>query len=207
MTSAIIFLIALFFATLLRGSSFGRARRSRLGRSEPPLEFQQQGDYSGALQAVELQDMTIRFEPFRSDHVSIVLQNPAPGILASRVSGHLDLAGAKCLMAAFDQVAASHRPVEVFHDWRGVEGYDSDAREIYTRWSAAHRGDVVRVHILFRSKLVAMAVSVARIKLPYLEAYTNEKVFLDQKQAAIWKKLGTSSPDSAPSPSHSGDSR
>lgn len=135
--------------------------------------------------------MTVRFEPYRSERVSIVLQNPAPGIYVSRVSGHMDIAGARYLIDGFERVAAVCRPVEAFHDWRGMEGYDVEARELLVRWSASHRADVMRVHILLRSKLVAMAVAVARIKLPYLEAYTDEKAFLDRKQEAIWKKLGS----------------
>ncbi|MCX7808851.1 MAG: hypothetical protein N2515_09595, partial [Deltaproteobacteria bacterium] len=105
------------------------------------------------------------------------------------VQGHADLALAKHLMEAFDRVAADWSPVESFHDWQGVQSYDSEARDAYIQWAQGHRPKVLRVHILTGSKLVAMAVAVAKLKLDYLEPYTDQKAFEERKFEAIWRRL------------------
>ena len=111
----------------------------------------------------------VKLDSHQGNRHEIWANSPARGILHTRVSGHLDLDAVRHLMRCFDLVAADLTPVEAFHDWRGIEGYDTAAREAYARWSMAHRSQVFRVNILLQSRLVAMAVSVARLKLDYLE--------------------------------------
>jgi len=114
---------------------------------------------------------------------------PAPGVLHSRARGHMDRRCARHLMRCFDLVAAERAPVEAFHDWREVSGYDSDAREEYTAWAQKHRSEVKLVHILLRSKMLAMAVAVARLKLDYMMPYTDPAPFEQSRLLAVRRQL------------------
>lgn len=133
--------------------------------------------------------MPVKLDPLQTSRFEIWANCPARGILHTRVSGHMDLSSVRHLMRCFDQVASECSPVEAFHDWRGVTGYDSPAREAYAAWSLAHRPRVLRVNILLRSKLLAMAVSVARLKLDYLDPFTDEAAFEKVRQAAVWRQM------------------
>lgn len=133
--------------------------------------------------------MPVKLEAIQTERFEVWASCPAKGILHTRVSGHMDLPGVRHLMRCFDLVAAEHAPVEAFHDWRGVTSYEPAAREAYASWSMAHRPQVLRVNILLRSKLLAMAVSVARLKLDYLDPFTDEAAFEKARQAAVWRQL------------------
>lgn len=133
--------------------------------------------------------MPVKLEPLRTDRFEVWANCPAKGILHTKVSGHINLDGVRHLMRCFDLVAAECSPAEAFHDWRDMTGYDAAAREAYTTWSAKHRSQVFRVNILLRSKIVAMAVSVARIKLDYLDPFTDDIAFEKVRQAAVWRQM------------------
>lgn len=133
--------------------------------------------------------MPVKLDAHQGSRHEIWANSPARGILCTRVSGHLGMDAVSHLMRCFDLVAADLTPVEAFHDWRRIEGYDTAAREAYARWSMAHRPQVLRVNILLQSRLVAMAVSVARLKLDYLEPFTSEAAFEQARQAAVWRQM------------------
>lgn len=116
-------------------------------------------------------------QSLRSDRWALSITSPAPGVLCSVVSGHMELAAVKLLTNAYDQLAAAGHKVDAFHDWEGLTGYSSEAREVYTSWAKAHRDSVGSVSILVRSKLVAMGVSVANMVLGYLHAYSDRAAF------------------------------
>lgn len=114
------------------------------------------------------------------------VQHVAPGVLLTRVSGHLDRAAVQILMDAFDRVAEAHAPVESFHDWDDVTGYDDDARQVYVEWSRSHPESVLTVHILVRNPLVALAIAVANMALGgYLRGYGDREEFEMLLQRAI----------------------
>ncbi|WP_050428892.1 hypothetical protein [Chondromyces crocatus] len=85
---------------------------------------------------------------------------PAPGVLYTRAEGQADLECAQHAMQAFDRVAAATtEKVAVFHDWEGITAYTAEVRSTYTKWSKGHVERLAGVHILIRSRMVAMAVT------------------------------------------------
>ncbi|MCX7808849.1 MAG: hypothetical protein N2515_09585, partial [Deltaproteobacteria bacterium] len=112
------------------------------------------------------------FEPFQGARATAKAYSPAPGILCTWVSGHADLQLVGYLIQQFERVANQLSPVETFHDWRGLRGYDQEAREAYSRWAEKNRKHFLKAHILVESPLVSMALSVARLKFDHLVPYT-----------------------------------
>lgn len=126
----------------------------------------------------------------RSPRCTVQLQCLAPGVLYSQVSGHATLEAIECLMRGFDLVASEQAPVVAFHDWYQVGSYDSAAREPYVRWAQSHRSKVEAVHLLTSSKVVAMVVSVANLRLGYLESYTLPDAFNARRDAIVGQRSG-----------------
>ena len=81
------------------------------------------------------------------------------------VDGRLTKAIAERIVEADNTVIREDGRLVAFHDWERAESYDTEARLLLTRWGASIARDVEVVHILFRSKLVAMGVSVAALVL------------------------------------------
>jgi hypothetical protein len=92
------------------------------------------------------------------------IEEPAPGVVLTRFSGHGQLAHAEGIMERFDAAIARYGSIVVFDDWERGEGYDSDTRVRLTEYTRA-RLSVVTFHILVRSRLFAMGLSVANLAL------------------------------------------
>jgi hypothetical protein len=105
------------------------------------------------------------------------LENPATAVIHTRVGGHADLECVKEFWDYFEKVAATQSPIENFHDWADVEGYDPEVRQRYMQWSRTHRAEIHGAHILVRSRLVVMGVTVANLALGYLTAYNDRARF------------------------------
>jgi len=96
----------------------------------------------------------------------------------SRCSGRFDLEAVGHLMRGFERVAAEGGLVDTFHDWADVESYDAEVRVPYTDWAWAHRQQVASLHILVRSRLLAMGISVANMGLGgMITSYTDRAPF------------------------------
>ncbi|MCS6856223.1 MAG: hypothetical protein NZM37_00790 [Sandaracinaceae bacterium] len=139
----------------------------------------------------------IQFLPFRGPRGEAKAQELAPGVFYCWASGHIDLGMFRYFTHSFDQVVQRTSPVESFYDWRDISGYDPEVREAHGVWTRKMRKHIARSHILFRSPQVAMALAVARLKLPYLEFYTDFDLFEERKREvlrergiAILPKLG-----------------
>lgn len=81
------------------------------------------------------------------------------------VEGHLSASIAEQIVQAGNGVVREDGRLVAFHDWERVESYDTEARLLLTSWGRAIAPNVEVVHILVRSKLVAMGVSVAALAL------------------------------------------
>ncbi len=68
-----------------------------------------------------------------------------------------------------------------FHDWEALTSYESEARTALTTWGFDIRSGVERVHILVRSKLVRMGVSVASIVLVGMIVAHGERTKFDRE--------------------------
>ena len=64
-----------------------------------------------------------------------------------------------------EAILADAGKIAVFYDFGEMPGYDSGLRVSWTKWLKAHLHSVVRIHIVVKSKIVAMGVSVANLAL------------------------------------------
>ena len=88
---------------------------------------------------------------------------PKPGLLHYVVTGRLTTSLAEQIIAFAD--GSRSESLWFFHDWWQVDGYDTQARYLITRWSVKHRARLRGGHILTRSKIVRMGVAVGNIAI------------------------------------------
>ena len=122
---------------------------------------------------------------FSIDGCELWIEHPLPGILVTRATGSMTLAAARPLMDAFDAAARAGETVHAFHDWSGITGYTPEVREAYVRWSLQGKTKRRFIAVLVRSKLVAMGISVANLKLGYLTSFTDANAFEAARERAI----------------------
>lgn len=92
--------------------------------------------------------------------------SPARGVYCTEVTGHVDMAIVQFLHDGWVSCHdAAQVPLTTFHDWSGVTIYERDARQRYQDMSVPLMPDVVVVHVLIRSRLLAMALEVANLVL------------------------------------------
>jgi hypothetical protein len=94
---------------------------------------------------------------------SVHCSEPAPGVLVVVARGHLSSTLIPRVLAWRDQALSRTATVDIFDDAAELESYDSEARVLLTGWSAKNRKNIREHHILLRSRLVAMGVSVANL--------------------------------------------
>lgn len=108
------------------------------------------------------------------------LQRSESGPLIGFVAGHY---GVELLPSYIEAMNAAIRrgPLLMFNDWAEMETYDSECRRVMTEWVIRHRDRVERIHILVRSKLVAMGVTTASLLIGHglLISYAHRSAFED----------------------------
>ena len=102
-----------------------------------------------------------RFEDAQGNWLAC--REPAPGVVHFVASGRLTVELAQHLTDFSDGRGAAR--LSSFLDWWAVESYASKARYALTRWSVANRQAFACAHVLTRSRLVRMGVSVANISV------------------------------------------
>ena len=108
----------------------------------------------------------------RTARGTLMLWTLAPTVYVTQVSGHLESAHVDLLFAYSEPlVRAAQRPIEVFHEWTAMTGYDAICRSRITTWAVERRSAFGRVHVAVRSKLVAMGVQVANLAIGNIAAY------------------------------------
>jgi len=148
--------------------------------------------------------------PFERDHCKgrsweVFLYNPAPGVLYTRVMGHVDRPCVQILMGAFDRIASlTPDKIEVFHDWERVTGYEAEVRPEYTRWSKSHVDRLASVHVLIRSRILAMGITVANVALNgVITAHYERAEFEKLRAEAILRRRRTADAGPASGPTSS----
>jgi hypothetical protein len=109
---------------------------------------------------------------------SVRVWQPMRGVVAYKVVGHLHIDGTKVVLAALERMMRRGTTYVAFNDYYEMEGYDSPSRIAMTDWTLASRSKFSAIHILVRSKIVSMGVSVANLALGgLLSTYTSPKTF------------------------------
>jgi hypothetical protein len=76
------------------------------------------------------------------------------------VTGHFDVELSAEFIALVDAWRAGRSGVHVFHDIRGVEDYDVEARERLTRWSRELGTVLESIHVLVERRTVAWGLHI-----------------------------------------------
>ena len=109
---------------------------------------------------------------------SVDCTEPAPGVLVVVARGHLAASLIPRVLAWRDQAVLRVGAVDIFDDGAELESYDSEARVLLTGWGKKNRDHVREHHILLRSRIVAMGVSVANLALGgHIQAHTSRPAY------------------------------
>jgi hypothetical protein len=115
----------------------------------------------------------------------------APGVLATRVVGHANLAVARFYVARAQREMLTERHLRVFHDWSGLTGYDPEAREALRDFATKNDDTRVRVYLLIRSKIVSMAIQTASLVMRRdFQATSDAAVFEQWLREALRERPG-----------------
>lgn len=122
----------------------------------------------------------------RTDRGSFVVWTVTPRIYASRCIGYFEPAHVELFLPYSERViAAAPGPVQVFHEWTEMTGYDSSCRQKLTGWTLEKRSSFARIHVSVRSKIVAMGVQVANVALGNIVAYPTAAALQAALRAAL----------------------
>ncbi|MDI3290747.1 hypothetical protein [Polyangium sp. 15x6] len=115
-------------------------------------------------------------------------------VVYEQVSGYLEKDIVSKITQPVDkQIGQGVKPI-IFNDWWDLAGYDSDARLKLTDWIFWIRGKIVGSHILVRSKIVSMGVSIANLALGgMLTVYTDRQEFTLAYHRALRQSMKPSS--------------
>jgi len=94
-----------------------------------------------------------------------VIETLAPGLLHTVLHGRVTVDVARRILEAGNLIMANGEQLCAFHDWEAVQSYEPEVRAILTDWGVERRAQIDRVHILLRSGLTRMGVSLAAMVL------------------------------------------
>ena len=109
-------------------------------------------------------------------------ENLAPGIIYSWAKGRTGPEHVELILKYETRAVLQHPDgLWIFHDWSELEGAAPGARKRFVEWQKKHESSVFRVELTFRSRMVAMAVSVASLVLPNIKVHKSP----DQLRTAL----------------------
>ncbi len=105
------------------------------------------------------------------------IRAPVKGLLIVRFSGDFtDEFAATCTEVTL-RATADVEKYTVFHDWEGMETYETASRVRLTSLAQLHKHKLEAVHLLVRSPAVAIGVQVANLVVKILTPYTDRALF------------------------------
>lgn len=110
---------------------------------------------------------------------------PTPTIIVTVFKGVLSTQCATKMDEILRRIVSDGKMRENFHDWEGMTDYDGQARITLTNTSLALRPTSEHVHLLVRSRAVAMGVKVASAILTHLTSHLDRASFDAALQASI----------------------
>lgn len=102
---------------------------------------------------------------------------PAPGVIVVVFKGVLSAQAAARIDEILRRLTADGQKHEDFHDWEGMTDYDGEARVTLTNTALAIRVTSEHVHLLVRSRAVAMGVKVASAVLGNITSHLDRASF------------------------------
>lgn len=104
-------------------------------------------------------------EAWRSDRGSLRIRRPRPEVLIFVEEGHLESGFAPLIRKASNDALRVGKPIYMFVDAYNLSGYAPEVRKVSTNWLSVNRQSVAVQHMLVRSKLTKMGLSVASLTL------------------------------------------
>lgn len=100
------------------------------------------------------------------------------GVICWCVTGYLEEDFTLRFIERGDEIkAGSAGALEIFCDWEGVTGYDTSCRERLAEWVTSDPESFRLIHVLVKSRLVAMGVAVGGLLVPQVRAYSTRAKF------------------------------
>ena len=147
------------------------------------------------LRSIETSDAAER--AWKSDRGSLRIRRPVPEVLVFVEEGHLDTEAASLIAEASNNALKCPRPLHLFVDAYDLVSYTPDVRKGPTDWLMANRSRLAVQHMLVRSKITKMGLSVASLALGGLiKGHASRASFglaLDQTLSEL-RGLGRTSP-------------
>lgn len=110
-----------------------------------------------------------------------------PSVYVTEMQGLMTQPMSQLIIKQTEPLYAGGGKVLGFHNWFGMENYDSVCRVELTSWVLSHRAQS-GLHIGVRSRMVAMGVAVANLALGSLIYIHNEPRALEEALSAQLKK-------------------
>lgn len=116
----------------------------------------------------------------------LAIQRPAPGVLLFIEKGYLVGARGEPIIAAMERELKVASKLTLFVDGEHLEGYDPPIRTMPTDWLKKNAARVECQHMLVRSQIAKMGLSVAGLVLgAVIKGYTSRRAFEQALRDAI----------------------
>lgn len=116
---------------------------------------------------------------WESDRGLLVIRRPAPLICVFVEQGYLEEGFTPLILEGLERsLRRGGKPV-LFVDAEKLEGYDPSVRRECTKWFGEHKHEVVAQHMLVRSRIAKMGLSVASLILGTVIVGHHERVSFD----------------------------
>jgi hypothetical protein len=110
-----------------------------------------------------------------------------PTVILSRGRGHFEVALARVFLGYLEPLVKTGARYTGLHDWGGITGYDTETRELFTKWTDEHRQSFDRIVIYTQSRLVRMGIATAKLVLGSIVEAVGTRAELDALIAGATK--------------------
>jgi hypothetical protein len=126
---------------------------------------------------------------FASATGRIVLWKPAPRVMVSYWSGHVDERVAIKTAAVMTRIMGSEPGWHSFGNCYDLDGYERGTRLVVADFAGKMRPQLASMHTLVRSKMVAMGVAVINMTVGgFLTVYSSRPKFQAALEATIGRR-------------------
>jgi hypothetical protein len=123
-----------------------------------------------------------------TDRGELRIRRPTPLVLVFIEKGYLDADFAPSIISANDEAVLGGMRPHIFVDCESLEGYAPPVRTEPTKWLQRNHKRVVRQHMLVRSAVVKMGLSIASLTLGgIVSGYTDRRAFDAALEDAVVK--------------------
>lgn len=120
---------------------------------------------------------------------TVVYTQRAPGVVLIRYERFITRDIGNRLLEELDREIKQQGMIEVFHDAEAIDGWDGKWRQEAVDWINPRKSSITS-HMFIRSKLAAMAISVANLLLgdEFLQSHSNRASFTRALYEAVYRR-------------------